>query len=67
MGLMVPILSAYIAESIAQRPGLVVGFVGGLVANNGGTGFLGGIVSGFVAGYTILLLSSNSKRNAEIS
>lgn len=57
MGLMVPILSAYIAESIAQRPGLVVGFVGGLVANNGGTGFLGGIVSGFIAGYTILLLS----------
>lgn len=57
MGLMVPILSAYIAESIAQRPGLVVGFVGGLVANNGGTGFLGGIVSGFIAGYIILLLS----------
>lgn len=57
MGLMVPILSAYIAESIAQRPGLVVGFVGGLVANNGGTGFLGGIISGFIAGYTIFLLS----------
>ncbi|MGX7419368.1 PTS fructose transporter subunit IIC [Carnobacterium gallinarum] len=56
MGLMVPVLSAYIAESIAKRPGLVVGFVGGLIASNGGTGFLGGIVSGFLAGYVIVLL-----------
>lgn len=56
MGMMVPVLSAFIAEGIAKRPGLVVGFVGGLVANVGGTGFLGGIVSGFLAGYTILLL-----------
>ncbi|MDR0921909.1 MAG: PTS fructose transporter subunit IIBC [Lactobacillales bacterium] len=56
MGMMVPILSAYIAEGIAKRPGLVVGFVGGLVASNGGTGFLGGIVSGFLAGYLVLLL-----------
>ncbi|WP_086444813.1 PTS fructose transporter subunit IIC [Candidatus Enterococcus lemimoniae] len=54
MGMMVPILSAYIAEGIAKRPGLVVGFVGGLVATNGGTGFLGGIVSGFLAGYVVL-------------
>lgn len=54
MGMMVPILSAYIAEGIAKRPGLVVGFVGGLVASNGGTGFLGGIVSGFLAGYVVL-------------
>ena len=56
MGMMVPILSAYIAEGIAKRPGLVVGLVGGLVANAGGTGFLGGILSGFLAGYFILLL-----------
>lgn len=56
MGLMVPVLSAYIAESIAKRPGLAVGFVGGLIAANGGTGFLGGIVSGFLAGYIILAL-----------
>ncbi len=56
MGMMVPILSAYIAEGIAKRPGLVVGFVGGLIANTGGTGFLGGILSGFLAGYFILLL-----------
>lgn len=56
MGMMVPILSAYIAEGIAKRPSLVVGFVGGLIANTGGTGFLGGILSGFLAGYFILLL-----------
>ncbi|MBO0421221.1 MAG: PTS fructose transporter subunit IIC [Vagococcus fluvialis] len=56
MGAMVPILSAYIAESIAKRPGLVVGFVGGMIASNGGAGFLGGIVSGFLAGYVIVLL-----------
>lgn len=56
MGLMVPVLSAYIAESIAKRPGLAVGFIGGLIAANGGTGFLGGIVSGFLAGYIILAL-----------
>lgn len=57
MGLMVPILSAFIADSIAKRPGLVAGFVGGMIALNGGTGFLGGIVSGFLAGYIVLLLN----------
>jgi PTS system fructose-specific IIC component len=58
MTLMVPVLSAYIAESIAKRPGLVVGFVGGMIAAAGGTGFLGGIVSGFLSGYTILGLAA---------
>lgn len=56
MGMMVPVLAAYIAEGIAKRPGLVVGFVGGLLANTGGAGFLGGILAGFLAGYFILLL-----------
>jgi len=55
-GLMVPILAAYIAQSIAQRPGLVAGFVGGMIADTGGAGFLGGIAAGFIAGYIILLL-----------
>lgn len=55
-GLMVPILSAFIAQSIAQRPGLVAGFVGGVIANEGGAGFLGGIVAGFLAGYVLVLL-----------
>ncbi len=54
--LMVPILAAFIAESIAKRPGLVVGFIGGLIASNGGAGFLGGIVAGFAGGYIVLLL-----------
>jgi len=55
-GLMVPILAAFIAQSIAQRPGLVAGFVGGMIADTGGSGFLGGIAAGFIAGYIILLL-----------
>lgn len=54
MSMMVPVLSAFIAEGIAKRPGLVVGFVGGLIASDGGTGFLGGIISGFLAGYVVL-------------
>ena len=53
-GLMVPVLSGYIAESIAKRPGLVAGFVGGMLAVNGGAGFLGGIISGFAGLYIVL-------------
>ncbi|WP_100486985.1 fructose-specific PTS transporter subunit EIIC [Sporolactobacillus pectinivorans] len=56
MGLMVPILSAYIAQAIGKRPGLVVGFITGMIAFTNGTGFLGGIVSGFLSGYIIVLL-----------
>ncbi|HEL2003745.1 TPA: PTS fructose transporter subunit IIC [Streptococcus suis] len=56
MGMMVPVLSAYIAESIAKRPGFVSGLVAGLMAANGGSGFLGGIVGGFAAGYIVLAL-----------
>ena len=65
MNLMVPVLSAYIAESIGKRPALVPGFVAGMIAIQGmidaggagvGFGFLGGIVGGFLAGYVILLL-----------
>ena len=47
MNLMVPILCAYIAESIAKRPGLIIGFIVGMIAYMNGTGFLGGIVGGF--------------------
>ena len=54
--MMVPILAAFIAESISKRPAMVVGFVGGLLANEGGAGFLGGILAGFIAGYVIILL-----------
>ncbi|HFI0255713.1 TPA: PTS fructose transporter subunit IIC [Streptococcus suis] len=56
MGMMTPILAAFIAESIAKRPGFVAGLVAGLMASNGGSGFLGGIVGGFVAGYIVLAL-----------
>ena len=56
MGLMVPILTAYIAQSIADRPGLVAGFVAGTIAAATGSGFLGGIIGGFLAGYVALFL-----------
>ena len=64
--LMVPILAGYIAMSIADRPGLLVGLVGGLLATAGSTfalpsgdipsGFLGGLLAGFAGGYLMLLL-----------
>ncbi len=52
-GFMLPILAGFIAESIADRPGLVVGFVGGAIAANGTSGFLGALVAGFLAGYIV--------------
>lgn len=55
-GFMLPILAGFIAKSIADRPGLAVGFVGGSIAANGTSGFLGALVAGFVAGYIVLLL-----------
>ena len=69
-GFMVPILAGYIAQSIADRPGLMVGFVGGSMAATGATfqyfvdptfpivpaGFLGGLIAGFVGGYFMKLL-----------
>lgn len=54
--LMVPVLSAYIALSIGERPAYVPGFVGGMMASVGGAGFLGAIISGFIAGGIILVL-----------
>lgn len=50
-GFMLPVLAGYIAMSIADRPGLAVGFVGGLLASTGGSGFLGALLAGFLAGY----------------
>ena len=55
-GFMLPILAGFIAMSIADRPGLAVGFVGGSIAANGTSGFLGALVAGFIAGYIVLLL-----------
>ncbi len=61
---MIPVLAAFIARSIADRPGLLVGFVGGYLATTGSTfaniggdipsGFLGALLAGFVGGYLML-------------
>ena len=75
-GFMLPILAGYIAMSIADRPGLMVGFVGGYLANAGTTfasafdssisvisgGFLGALFAGFVAGYLVLLLRKATEK-----
>lgn len=55
--LMVPILAGFIAYSIADRPGITPGAVGGMIAGTIGAGFLGGIVAGFLAGYVVLYLN----------
>lgn len=54
--LMIPVLSGFIAYSIADRPGLVPGMIGGILSSQIGAGFLGGLIAGFLAGYTIVLL-----------
>ncbi|KRL40146.1 phosphotransferase system fructose-specific component IIB [Liquorilactobacillus nagelii DSM 13675] len=56
MNLMVPVLCAYIAEAISKRSGLIVGFATGMIAYNYGTGFIGAIVGGYLAGYIVILL-----------
>ena len=72
-GMMLPVLSGYIAMSIADRPGLAVGFVGGLVAKAGATfsnpaggevnaGFLGALFAGFAAGYLVLALKKATSK-----
>ena len=55
-GLMLPVLAGFIAMSIGDRPALAVGFVGGMMAANGKSGFLGALAAGFLAGLIILLL-----------
>ncbi|WKY47788.1 fructose-specific PTS transporter subunit EIIC [Eubacteriaceae bacterium ES3] len=51
---MLPVLAGFIAMSIGDRPALAVGFVGGMLANSGGSGFLGALIAGFAAGYLVL-------------
>src|SRR5699024_7390977 len=53
---LIPILAGYIAMSIADRPGLMPGLVGGFMAVESNAGFLGGLVAGFLAGYLVLLV-----------
>ncbi|MDK2562618.1 fructose-specific PTS transporter subunit EIIC [Romboutsia sedimentorum] len=53
-GFMLPVLAGYIAYSIADRPAMVVGFVGGIIAKESGSGFLGALIAGFIAGYIVV-------------
>lgn len=55
-GFMLPILAGFIGMAIGDRPALALGFVGGMMAANGKSGFLGALVAGFLAGYVIRLL-----------
>ncbi|UQR05061.1 fructose-specific PTS transporter subunit EIIC [Enterococcus durans] len=55
-GFMLPVLAGFIASGIGDRPGLVVGFAAGALANTGGAGFLGALIGGFIAGYVIVFL-----------
>lgn len=64
-GLMLPVLAGFIAEAIADRPGLALGFVGGMIAAGGKSGFLGALAAGFIAGYVILLLKKVCDRLPE--
>lgn len=54
--LMIPVLAGFIAMSIADRPGLAPGMIGGYMATTGDAGFLGGLIAGFLAGYVVLLI-----------
>ena len=53
-GFMLPVLAGFIAMAIGDRPALAVGFVGGMIASGGKSGFLGALVAGFAAGYIIM-------------
>ncbi|MDY6011966.1 fructose-specific PTS transporter subunit EIIC [Clostridium sp.] len=55
-GFMLPVLAGFIAMSIGDRPALAVGFVGGMLAKEGGSGFIGALFAGFIAGYLVVLL-----------
>lgn len=59
--LMIPVLGAYIAFSIADRPGIVPGMIGGYIAANNGSGFIGAMVAGFAAGYIVLAIKKYVK------
>ncbi|RKG92464.1 PTS fructose transporter subunit EIIBC [Corallococcus terminator] len=64
--LMVPALAGYLAYSIADRPGLAPGFIGGMLANQLNAGFLGGIAAGFLAGYVARTLKDRIRLPANL-
>lgn len=55
-GFMLPVLAGFIAMAIGDKPALALGFVGGMIASGGKSGFLGALAAGFAAGYIIVLL-----------
>ena len=61
-GFMLPVLAGFIAMSIADRPGLAVGILGGSIAANGTSGFLGALAAGFIAGYLVNFLKKVSDK-----
>ena len=61
LGLMCPVFAAYIAFSIADRPGIAPGFLMGQIASFLGAGFLGGMVGGYLVGYIALFIKNNLK------
>jgi PTS system fructose-specific IIC component len=65
--LYIPVLAAFIAYSIADRPGLTSGLIGGMLAMTLGAGFLGGIAAGFLAGYATKFMNDRIRlpRNLE--
>ncbi len=64
--LMVPLLAGYIAYSIADRPGLAPGMIGGLLASTLGAGFIGGIAAGFIAGYSAWAVNRYARLPASV-
>ena len=60
-GFMLPVLAGFISMSIADRPGLAVGFVGGALAGTTGSGFLGALIAGFLGGYIVNFLKKCTK------
>ena len=60
-GFMLPVLAGFISMSVADRPGLAVGFVGGALAGSTGSGFLGALLAGFVGGWVVNKLKVASK------
>ncbi len=65
--LMIAVFAGYVAFSIADRPGLAVGLIGGMLASTAGAGILGGIIAGFLAGYTVKFLNDIIKLPASMS
>ncbi|EER46824.1 phosphotransferase system, fructose-specific IIC component [Actinobacillus minor NM305] len=65
--LMIAVFAGYVAYSIADRPGLTAGFVGGMLATTAGAGILGGIIAGFLAGYVVKFLNDSIKLPASLT